>query len=153
MRFQGHHVTIIKRAFIWVFPKKGYPKMDGENNGTPYEQMDDLGGIFPLFLEGHPFRAHHLGIPRQSITKMDSSFINLNPPTMGLSNNRMSSCTEWLHRIALFGVTLIVLILMGSMGCTKGWFVFCFFVWRSCYHFWRICYHFCYFFFVGKLNP
>ncbi len=26
------------------------PKMDGENNGKPYEQMDDLGG-FPLFLE------------------------------------------------------------------------------------------------------
>ena len=24
--------------------------MDGENNGTPYEQMDDLGGP-PLFLE------------------------------------------------------------------------------------------------------
>ena len=27
--------------------------MDGENNGKPYEQMDDLG--VPLFLEGkHP---------------------------------------------------------------------------------------------------
>ncbi len=26
------------------------PKMDGENNGKPHEQMDDLGG-FPLFLE------------------------------------------------------------------------------------------------------
>ena len=25
-------------------------KMDGENNGTPYKQMDDLGGP-PLFLE------------------------------------------------------------------------------------------------------
>ena len=25
------------------------PKMDGENNGTPYEQMDDLG--VSLFLE------------------------------------------------------------------------------------------------------
>ncbi len=24
--------------------------MDGENNGKPYEQMDDLG-VFPLFLE------------------------------------------------------------------------------------------------------
>ena len=29
--------------------------MDGENNGKPYEQMDDLG-VFPLFLEGHPNR-------------------------------------------------------------------------------------------------
>ena len=26
------------------------PKVDGENNGKPHEQMDDLG-IFPLFLE------------------------------------------------------------------------------------------------------
>ena len=26
------------------------PKMDGENHGKPYEQMDDLGG-FPLFSE------------------------------------------------------------------------------------------------------
>ena len=24
------------------------PKMDGENNGKPYEQMDDLG-VFPYF--------------------------------------------------------------------------------------------------------
>ncbi len=27
--------------------------MDGENNGKPYEQMDDLG-VFPLFLVQHP---------------------------------------------------------------------------------------------------
>ena len=25
--------------------------MDGENHGKPYEQMDDLGGKNPLFLE------------------------------------------------------------------------------------------------------
>ena len=31
------------------FQKSWYPKMDGENNGKPYEQMDDLG--VPLFLE------------------------------------------------------------------------------------------------------
>ena len=29
------------------------PKMDGENNGKPYEQMDDLG-VFPIFLVQHP---------------------------------------------------------------------------------------------------
>ena len=29
----------------------GKPKMDGENHGKPYEQMDDLGGFNPLFLE------------------------------------------------------------------------------------------------------
>ena len=28
--------------------------MDGENNGKPYEQMDDLGGK-PLFLVQHPY--------------------------------------------------------------------------------------------------
>ena len=36
-------------------------------------------------------------------------------------SQRMSSCAEWLHRIALLGVSLIVLILMGSMSCKKGW--------------------------------
>ena len=25
--------------------------MDGENHGKPYEQMDDLGGFYPYFLE------------------------------------------------------------------------------------------------------
>ena len=29
--------------------------MDGENNGKPYEQMDDLGGYIPLFLVQHPY--------------------------------------------------------------------------------------------------
>ena len=38
---------------IGVFPKIGgnTPKLDGENNGKPYEQMDDLGGFHPLFSE------------------------------------------------------------------------------------------------------
>ena len=31
------------------------PKMDGEINGKPYEQMDDLGGKHPLFLVQHPY--------------------------------------------------------------------------------------------------
>ena len=30
--------------------------MDGENKGSkPYEQMDDLGGFFPIFLVQHPY--------------------------------------------------------------------------------------------------
>ena len=29
---------------MWVFPKIGVPKMDGENNEKPYFLMDDLGG-------------------------------------------------------------------------------------------------------------
>ena len=32
-----------------VSKNRGYPKMDGENNGKPYEQMDDLGGFPPIF--------------------------------------------------------------------------------------------------------
>ena len=33
---------------IWVFPKiVDLPKMDGENNGTPYLKWDDLGGSVP----------------------------------------------------------------------------------------------------------
>ena len=39
-----------------MFPKIGVktPKMDGEYNGKPGEQMDDLGG-FPIFLVQHPY--------------------------------------------------------------------------------------------------
>ncbi len=38
--------------YMGVEPKIGvefYPKMDGENNGKPYEQMDDLGENTPIF--------------------------------------------------------------------------------------------------------
>ena len=49
----------------WVFPTKNdhfgmfpkirvfTPKMDGENHGTPYEKMDDLGGKPTIFWK-HP---------------------------------------------------------------------------------------------------
>jgi len=37
-----------------VSKKYGYPKMDGENTGKPYEQMDDLGK-HPYFRK-HPYR-------------------------------------------------------------------------------------------------
>ena len=36
------------------------PKMDGENNGKPYEQMDDLG--VPLFLQTPKFHCFNLKI-------------------------------------------------------------------------------------------
>ena len=38
-----------------VEPKIGgfYPKMDGENNGKPYEQMDDLGCFPTIFGNTH----------------------------------------------------------------------------------------------------
>ena len=44
-----------------VEPKIGdfTPKMDGENNGKPYEQMDDLG--IPFFLET-PISIVHLNL-------------------------------------------------------------------------------------------
>ena len=34
---------------IGVSKTSGTPKMDDENNGKPYEQMDDLGGKPPIF--------------------------------------------------------------------------------------------------------
>ena len=33
------------------------PKMDGENNGKPYEQMDGLGETFPPIFGNTPHRA------------------------------------------------------------------------------------------------
>ena len=38
-----------------VEPKIGYTKMDGENNGTPYEQMDDLGGGVKTHIFGNTY--------------------------------------------------------------------------------------------------
>jgi len=41
-------------CLIWVFPKIGvFAKMDGENYGKPYEQMDDLGGKPTIFGNTH----------------------------------------------------------------------------------------------------
>ena len=51
------------------------PQMDGENNGKPYEQMDDLGG-FPIFLVQHPYVTYpHAWNPYNRY---------INPPTIGL---------------------------------------------------------------------
>ena len=36
-----------------VSKNRGYPKMDGENNGKPNEQMDDLGGKPTIFGNTH----------------------------------------------------------------------------------------------------
>ena len=47
-----------KRLDLGVNPKLGgffSPKMDGENNGKPYEQMDDFGGENPHIFWKHPF--------------------------------------------------------------------------------------------------
>ena len=48
---------LLPLSAIWVLNQKYYrktPKMDGENNGKPYEQMEDLGGFTPLFVVLHP---------------------------------------------------------------------------------------------------
>ena len=52
----GFQVYIIY-IYMGVSKNNGLPKMDGENHGSkPYEQMDDLGGLFsPLFLLQHPY--------------------------------------------------------------------------------------------------
>ena len=46
------------------FQKEWYPKMDGENMGKPYEQMDDLGCFPPIFGNIHlylPFCEQGIG--------------------------------------------------------------------------------------------
>ena len=43
---------LIFRYTYGGFLKLGYPKTDGEKNGTPYEKTDDLGG------KPHHFRIH-----------------------------------------------------------------------------------------------
>ena len=51
---------VITSIDLDVSKNRGFsPKMDGENNGKPYEQMDDLGG-FPIFLETPISGMHHL---------------------------------------------------------------------------------------------
>ena len=37
-----------------ISKNNGIPKMDGENKGKPYEQMDDLGGKPTIFWK-HPY--------------------------------------------------------------------------------------------------
>ena len=39
------------------------PKMDGENNGKSYEQMDDLGGFTPIFGSTPIYKSDHLTFP------------------------------------------------------------------------------------------
>ena len=47
--FQGVYVGVSKN-------RGGKPpKMHGENNGKPYEQMDDLGGNTPIFGNTHVY--------------------------------------------------------------------------------------------------
>jgi len=41
--------NVLTKHQIGVSKNKGYPKMDGENNGKPYFLMDDLGENFPIF--------------------------------------------------------------------------------------------------------
>ena len=56
MRMKPHllnYLEIFAWQYVGGFQKYWYPKMDGENNGKPYEQMDDLGGKHPYFWR-HP---------------------------------------------------------------------------------------------------
>ena len=41
--------------------------MDGENNGKPYEQMDDLGGFPPIFGNTHIPNTDPIGIIYQTL--------------------------------------------------------------------------------------
>ena len=63
--------------------------MDGENNGKPYEQMDDLGGP-PLFLETPIFPTKQKYVVRSEaiLTSVDAYFwassSDLSPPVLSL---------------------------------------------------------------------
>ena len=47
-------VEVLRMNHLGVSTNSGKtPKMDGENNGKPYEQMDDLGGNTPIFGNTH----------------------------------------------------------------------------------------------------
>ena len=60
------------------------PKMDGENNGKPYEQMDDLG-IPLIFGNAHIFPRYFLAISNSKSHVVDpspsKSLFSLHPPT------------------------------------------------------------------------
>ena len=62
--------------------------MDGENNGKPYEQMDDLGGP-PLFLET-PIR---VGSPKKTLSTCAgfNRIASHNPPSAKTSETTTSS--------------------------------------------------------------
>ena len=56
------------------------PKMDGENHGKPYEQMDDLGGKHPYFWK-HPYPQGMLFFwrkwtPEKKITQMLGHYLH-----------------------------------------------------------------------------
>ena len=59
--------------------------MDGEHNGKPYEQMDDLGG-FPYFWK-HPFLANFKTVP--SVTFSGRFFRDPWCPCEEIKNQRM----------------------------------------------------------------
>ena len=52
---RAHFPKPLVKNGLGVSKNRGTPKMDGENNGKPYEQMDDLG--VPLFSETPTFKS------------------------------------------------------------------------------------------------
>ena len=52
--------TLGSHEYMGVEPKIGFisPKMDGENNGKAYEQMDDLGGFPIIFGNTHIYMVY-----------------------------------------------------------------------------------------------
>ncbi len=65
-----------------VEPKIGgfTPKMDGENNGKPYEQMDDLGGN-PLVLETPNLVSFpHLNFIKTHVFRLQSGLVQATAP-------------------------------------------------------------------------
>ena len=61
-----------ERSGCWTKNMVFSPKMDGENNGKPYEQMDDLGVPTPIFGNTHL----KIGLPN-CCTALQGPFKNL----------------------------------------------------------------------------
>ena len=57
--------------------------MDGENNGTPYEQMDDLGGNTLIFGNSHIFGVGEKGVFHEAENLEAECYVTIPVPEKG----------------------------------------------------------------------
>ena len=80
---------------IWVFPKiVDLPKMDGENNGTPYLKWDDLGGSVPTIWGNTHIGGHESEpwIHSEEKSSIRFFFIKGNPAFLNLQGSSTGRC-------------------------------------------------------------
>ena len=86
--FQPSSCSWIPECTYGCFQKKGYPKMDGENNGKPYYNGMIWGGKNrPLFLVQHLYECWGFNQANQSPQKVSTLngkrfFFNFKPPAL-----------------------------------------------------------------------